>query len=431
MFAYCISKTVIIKYLLESKNKPLRYLSFVLKKNLYRKKVIEKKNCWCGLMEWKIPLFKTYNDEKDIFSVSKIIARGTYWATGKEINEFEAKLAEFNERKFALTFNSGTTAWYALLKANKLTNCEIIVPSFTFIATTNPILMLESKPIFAEVENQTYGLDAEDVKNKITAKTKAIVPVLYGGQPCRDMQALKDLAEDKNLLLLEDAAESFGSSLGGVKAGNFGHAAMFSLCQNKVITTGEGGFIVTDDKKIYERMKLIRSHGRVENVQGDYFSNINESDYSEIGLNFRMTTMQAALGLSQLNKIKRVIDMRRKNAHYLTKKLKNLRNIFPPQELDNAYHVYQMYTIKTTSQEFRDGLQQHLIKNGIMSKVYFHPLHLKSHYQKLIEVKKGDLPNTEALSEVVLTLPMFPQLTKDELEYIIRTITEFDIAFSK
>ncbi|RLI68941.1 MAG: DegT/DnrJ/EryC1/StrS family aminotransferase, partial [Candidatus Gerdarchaeota archaeon] len=368
-------------------------------------------------MEWKIPLFKTYNDEEDIKAVSKIITRGTYWASGKEINEFETKLAEFNERKFALTFNSGTTAWYALLKAYKLTNCEIIIPSFTFIATTNPILMSEAKPVFAEVEDQTYGLDANDVNKKITAKTKAIVPVLYGGQPCRDMQALKELAEDKKLLLLEDAAESFGSSLAGIKAGNFGDAAMFSLCQNKVITTGEGGFILTDDKKIYERLKLIRSHGRIESIQGDYFSNINESEYTELGLNFRMTTMQAALGLAQLKKIEKIITMRRKNAHYLTKALEKCRNIFPPIELKNAFHVYQMYSIKTASKEFRDGLQHYLSKNGIMSKVYFHPLHLKTYYQKLLGTKKGDLPNTEALAETILTLPMFPQLTKQELKY--------------
>ena len=163
-------------------------------------------------MSWKIPLFKTYSDEDDITSVTEILKRGTYWATGKEINEFEEKLAEFNERKFALTFNSGTSALLALLQAHKLTNC---------------------------------------VNNRITNKTKAIIPVLYGGQPCRDLPALREIAEDKKILLIEDAAESFGSTLSNTKAGNFGHSAMFSLCQNKVITTGEGGFNFTDEKEIY------------------------------------------------------------------------------------------------------------------------------------------------------------------------------------
>jgi perosamine synthetase len=381
-------------------------------------------------MSWKLPLFKTFSDEEDVKAVTRIIERGTYWATGKEIQEFEEQLAEFNDREYALTFNSGTTAWYALLKAHQLTNCEIITPSFTFIATTNPILMLDAKPIFAEVEQETYGLDAEDVEKKITSKTKAITPVLYGGQPCRDLPILKDLAEDKDLLLIEDAAESFGSSLAGTKAGNFGDTAMFSLCQNKVITTGEGGFVFTDDKALYERMKLLRSHGRIENIEGDYFSNINESEYTECGYNFRLATMQAALGLSQLKKIDKIIDMRRKNAQYLTKELSKLENIIPPVELKNAFHVYQMYSIKTTSRQIRDDLQQYLSEKGIMSKVYFHPLHLKLHYQKLLGLKKGDLPTTEQLADVILTLPMFPQMTQEELNLLVTTIAEFDEQFS-
>lgn len=377
-------------------------------------------------MSWKIPLFKTYSDEDDIKAVTEILKRGTYWAIGKEIKEFEEKLAEFNDRKYALTFNSGTTAWYTLLKAHNLKNCEIISPSFTFIATTNPILILDSKPVFAEVEHETYGLDAEDVNNRITEKTKAIVPVLYGGQPCKDLPALREIADDKNILLIEDAAESFGSTLNKTKAGNFGHSAMFSLCQNKVITTGEGGFVFTDDKEIYEKMKLTRSHGRIENVHGDYFSNTNESEYTEYGFNFRMTTMQAALGLSQLNKIQKVIKMRRKNSHFLTSHFSKLTNVIPPTELENAFHVYQMYTIKTTSKKFRDELQQHLSEKGIMSKVYFHPLHLKSHYQKLLGITKGDLPQTEALADIVLNIPMYPHMTQEELQYMADTITDFD-----
>ena len=377
-------------------------------------------------MSWKLPMFKTYSDKDDIASVTEILKRGTYWASGKEIAEFEEKLAEFNDRKFALTFNSGTTALLSLLQAYKLANCEIITPSFTFIATTNPILILNSKPIFAEVENQTYGLEAEDVKNRITEKTKAIIPVLYGGQPCKDLPILREIAEDKKILLLEDAAESFGSTLSNTKAGNFGDSSMFSLCQNKVITTGEGGFVFTDDKEIYERMKLIRSHGRLEKIDGDYFSSINESEYIEHGYNFRMATMLAALGLSQLKKINKIIEMRRKNAHFLTSKFSKLKNVIPPVELENAFHVYQMYTIKTTSKEYRDGLQQHLSENGIMSKIYFHPLHLKSYYQKLLGLRKGDLPKTEELADVILTLPMYPQMTEDELKYLANTIMDYE-----
>lgn len=377
-------------------------------------------------MQWKIPLFKIYSDDEDIASVTEILKRGSYWASGREIMEFEENLAAFNDRKFALTFNSGTTALFSLLLAYEIKeNQEIITPSFTFIGTTNPILLVGGKPVFAEIEQYSYGLEAKKVINLINKNTRAIIPVLYAGQPCRDLAELKDIAEDQKILLIEDAAESFGSKLNGIKAGNYGDSSMFSLCQNKIITTGEGGFVLTDDEKIFERLKLIRSHGRIENDANDYFSNINESEYCRLGFNFRMSTMQAALGISQLKKINNIIEMRRNNAKYLTNNLSNLEILSPPIELSNAFHVYQMYTIKIKNKTIRDELQKHLTKCGIMSKIYFQPLHLKDFYMKLLGYRKGDLPITEKISERVLSLPIYPHMTKKELDAIINSIKVF------
>jgi len=374
--------------------------------------------------DWKIPLFKTYSDQEDIEAVSNIIKRGTYWAVGPEIEEFEKKIAEFVGTKYALSFNSGTSALHTLLLAYNIKDKEVIIPSFTFVATANTVILAGGKPVFAESESETFGLDAEDVKNKITSNTKAILPLHYGGFPSRDIEKLRKIADENNIFLIEDAAESLGSHINGKKVGTFGHSSMFSFCQNKVLSTGEGGIIVTDSQEIYEKSKLIRSHGRVELAE-DYFSSTGDNDYIQAGYNFRMPTMLAALGLSQLNKIQTVVELRRKNAHYLTEHLSQIKEITTPKELPEHYQVYQMYTIQLPDKETRDKLQKHLEENKIMSKVYFNPVHLKTIYTKKYNYKKGDLPKTELLSDRVLNIPLYSSMTEEELNYMIKIIKLF------
>jgi len=198
-------------------------------------------------MNWKIPLFKSYWDENDVGAVAKVIRRGSYWATGPEIELLENNIAKFVGKKYALSFNSGTSALHAALLGHNLTKGEIIVPSFTFISTVNSVVLAGAKPIFAEIEENSYGLNAEDVKKRMTSKTKAIIPVHYGGAPCKEINILKEIAEDHNLLLIEDAAESLGSKIKNEMVGKLGNSSMFSFCQNKIITSGEGGIIVTDE----------------------------------------------------------------------------------------------------------------------------------------------------------------------------------------
>ncbi len=176
-------------------------------------------------MAWKIPLFKIYWDEDDVEAVSNVIRRGTYWANGKEIPEFEEEIAKFVGTKYAVAFNSGTSALHALFLAYDIQSSEVIVPSFTFIATANSVLMANGKVVFAEVETDSFGLDANDVNEKINKKTKAIMPVHIAGQPCKDIKELTDIAQDKNLLLLEDAAQTLGSYNKYGKSGAFGDAA--------------------------------------------------------------------------------------------------------------------------------------------------------------------------------------------------------------
>jgi len=369
----------------------------------------------------KIPLFKIYWDEKDINSVNKVIKSGSSWANGPQIEEFEEKIAKYLNRKFALVFNSGTSALHSLMIAyNFKKGDEIIVPSFSFMATANAPIFVNAKPIFADIEEETFGLDPSDVNKKITKNTKAIIAMHYGGSICK-IKELKEIAKKHNVILIEDAAESLGAKMKNKKAGNFGDSAILSFCQNKIITTGEGGAVVTDSERVFNKLKLIRSHGRKNDER--YFSS-SKSDYKELGYNFRMSSILAALGLSQLEKIDKIIEKRREKAKLLNKGLKNIKDVKVPFEM-NFRHVYQLYTIRVKNKEIRNNLLIYLRNKGIMSKIYFTPVHLSSFYRERYKIGEDKLPITRKISDKVLTLPIYPDISDGEIDYIIKTIKSF------
>lgn len=374
-------------------------------------------------MDWKIPLFKIYWDEKDVKMVTDAIRRGMFWAIGPNIEKFEGMLADYIGTKYAVTFNSGTSALHATLLAFGIREGDdVIVPSFTFIATANAPLFIGAKPVFADVEGKTYGLDPEDVEAKITTKTTAIIPIHYGGCPCL-IEELREIARKHNLLLIEDAAESLGATVDGKKVGSFGNAATLSFCSNKVITTGEGGAVVTNDNDIYERLKLIRSHGRAENIS--YFSSTEYMDYITLGYNFRMSDITAALAIAQLDKADKIIKMRREIAERMSAGLSGIAEIEIPNTPDGFFHVYQMYVMRVKEgREKRDALSAYLSQKGIMTKVYFHPVHL-THFYKNNLGYNCDLPITEKASQQILALPMYPSLTEDDIYYITDEIATF------
>lgn len=371
----------------------------------------------------KIPLFKIYWDEKDIEAVKEVIKSGMHWCIGKQIEEFEKRICEYLGAKYCVTFNSGGSALHAIMLAYKFKpGDEIIVPSFTFIATAYAPLYVGAKPVFADIEEGTLGLDPEDVKEKITPKTKAILPIHYSGMPCK-IKELREIAEDYKLILIEDAAEAFGARINDKYVGTFGDEAVFSFCQNKIFTTSEGGAVVTNDKKLYERLKLLVSYGRV--TDGNYFTSETKTDYVEIGYNWRLSTILAALGLSQLKKVDKLIEMRRKNANSLNKALKKINGVAILEEPKDYFAVYQLYTIKALEgKEIRDALMAYLAKKGISTKVYFEPAHKYTIFRKL-GYSKIKLPVTEKVSSQVLSLPMYPHMTKREIDYIITSIKEF------
>lgn len=371
----------------------------------------------------KIPLFKIYWDEEDIKAVSNSVRRGMNWACGPNIEEFEKLISQYLDRKYALTFNSGTSALHAALIAYGIgPGDEVIVPSFSFIATANAPLFVGARPVFADIEEERYGLDPEDVKKKITKKTKVIIPVHYGGCPCR-IGELKAIAKENNLLLIEDAAESFGAREDGKLVGTFGDSAMFSLCQTKVFTTGEGGFMATDSRDIYEKLKLTRSHGRAETA--DYFSSGDHMEYLELGYNFRMSDMIAALGVSQIKKVNKLIETRRSHAKYMTSILSGIKDIIIPVFPSALFHVFQEHYIRIKAgKEVRDNLKKYLAEKGIGTRISFLPIHQTKFYQEKLGYADR-LEMTEKISSQALTLPMYPSLTKEEMDYIAQEIKNF------
>lgn len=334
----------------------------------------------------KIPLYKIYWDKEDVEAVIKVIRRGMYWTGGSENEQLENDIARYIGRTHGVTFNSGTSALSALLLAYGVNQGdEVIVPAFTYTSTIDAVRFAGAQPIFADIEEETYGLDVNDVAERITDRTKAIIPVHVYGLPCHIIE-LQELANRHDLLLIEDTAETIGAEVHGKKAGSFGDAAIFSFAGNKIITAGEGGMAVTNSSEIYDKLKQIRNKR-----------------------SWRMSTIQAVLVISQFNKLDSIIEIRRQKARYLSNQLQKIVGLQVPIIPEGYTHSYQFYTIRFKKD--RDGLKKHLEDRGITSKIYFPSLQ--------------ELPVTVRVSKEVLTLPIYPSLDVEEMNYIIKSIKDF------
>ena len=370
--------------------------------------------------DWKIPLYKIYTDDEDVQLITKIVRRGSSWAIGPEIEEFEESIKNYVGTDYCLTLNSGTSALHASFLAYGFgTGDEIIVPSFTFVSTVNATRFVNANPVFSDIEDNTFGLDSESIKSKITSNTKAVVPMDYGGSSC-DINSIKKVTDENNLKLIEDAAEGLGSSVNGKKVGSLSDLAIFSFCGNKVLTTGEGGAIVTNSKEIFNKIKSIRSHGRLDNIS--YFNNPSDAEYVGIGYNWRMSSITAALGISQISKLDKLVKMRQENACFISNHISKHKQIQVPQNPEN---IYQMYSILLENKKLRNALQKFLLEKKIFCKIYFQPIHLMDYYKKYFQNKIISLPITESISERILTLPLYPNMNNNEKQYLVESIDEF------
>ena len=370
--------------------------------------------------DWKIPLYKIYTDDEDVELITKIVRRGSNWAIGPEIEEFEESIKNYVGTDYCLTLNSGTSALHASFLAYGFgTGDEIIVPSFTFVPTVNATRFVNASPVFSDIEENTFGLDSESIASKITSNTKAVVPMDYGGSSC-NINSIKKVTDENNLKLIEDAAEGLGSSVNGKKVGSLSDLAIFSFCGNKVLITGEGGAIVTNSKEVYNKIKSIRSHGRLDNIS--YFNNPSNAEYIGVGYNWRMSSITAALGISQIAKLDKLIKMRQENAFFISNHISKHKQI---QVSQNPENIYQMYSILLENKKLRDRLQKFLLEKKIFCKIYFQPIHLMDYYKKYFKNENISLSVTESISERILTLPLYPNMTNTEKQYLVDSIDEF------
>lgn len=344
-------------------------------------------------------------------AVLKVLKSGML-VQGPVVRRFEKKFAEYIGTKHAVATNNGTSALHAsLLSLDIQKGDEIITTPFSFIASANSILYVGARPVFADIDPKTFNVDPEQIKEKITGKTKALLIVHLYGQPC-DMDLITEICEDYDLKLIEDCSQSHGAECKGKKVGSFGDCATFSFYSTKNITTGEGGMITTGNDKIAGRARLVRAHGSRKKYRHEI-----------LGYNYRMTDISAAIGIEQLKKLDEMNKRRIKNAKMLTKSIKNIKGLILPHTIPKVKHVFHQYTIRVTDEFFlsRNELAGGLNKKGIETKIHYPlPIHKQELYQKLDYHEH--LPVAEKASREVLSLPVHPGVSEEEVEYITATL---------
>ena len=363
-----------------------------------------------------IPIAKPFLDDNEIKSVSEVLKSGII-AQGPKVRELEEKFAKLCGTKYAVAVNSGTAALHtSLYVAGIKRDDAVITTPFTFIATANTILMQQAKPVFVDIEEESFNIDPKKIQEKINEKTKAIVTVDLYGLLC-DYDEIGKIAKNNNLIVVEDACQAVNAELNGKKAGNFGNIAAFSFYGTKNITCGEGGMIATNNKEYADNAGLFRQHGR---------SKMTSYEYSGLGYNYRATDISAAILLEQLKKIDTITKKRIENAAYLSENLGKIKGIKVPDAKSDGSHVFHQYTIRAL-EKFklsRDELNEYLNKKGIGTGIYYpKPLHLLPHFKKF-GYKGGDFPIAEKLSNEVISLPIHPHLAKEQLDYIIKVFNE-------
>lgn len=367
----------------------------------------------------KVPYFVPWISREDKKSVVKVLNQR--WLTnGPVLKKFEAKFSEFIKTKYSVGVSSATHALHLITKCLDLKpDDEVIVPTFTFVATANAVIYCGAKLVLADIDSDTFNISIKDIQKKITKKTRAIIAVHYGGQSC-DMDKLQSLGKQKNLSLIEDCAHALGSTFRNQLCGSFGIGGCFSFYPTKIITTGEGGMITTNNKTIANRLRSLRSQAmNVQAIDREKKSQW-KYDIGELGYNYRLDEIRSSLGLSQLKRINQINKKRQKIAKIYDKKLQNITGITIPYIKEDRNHIYHLYTIKI-EKEFllsRDELFTKLSEMGIGSSVQYYPLHLMSYMKNYTKFKKSDFVTANILKDKVLSLPIYPTMNSKQIEYI-------------
>jgi len=357
-------------------------------------------------------------DRNDIKEVIKVL-KSDWLTQGPKVLEFEKALAKYGGAKYAVAVSSGTAALHlAYLVAGLQKGDEAITTPNTFVATSNMMLAVGAKPVFCDIRLDTYNIDEAKIEKLIIARTKAIVPVHFAGQPC-EMEKIKKIAKKYKLAVIEDACHALGAKYKGKKIGGcqYSDMAVFSFHPVKSITTGEGGAILTNSKEYYKKLMSLRSHGIHKDEKG-------KNVMTELGYNYRMTDIQAALGISQLKKLDKFIKARRQVVKWYEKELKGIKEIILPEEVADNYSSWHIYVIRTKKIKDRDKLAKYL--KGREVGVNFHYPAVYSHpYYRENGFKNFKLESEEVYQASCITLPCYPQLKKNEVEYIVKVIKKY------
>jgi perosamine synthetase len=360
--------------------------------------------------------------DEDIEAVIAVL-KSPFLTQGPKIQEFERKVADYVGAKYAVAFSNGTAALHgACFAAGIGEGDEVITTPITFAATSNAVLYCGGKPIFADIDDRTYNIDPKEIRKHITPNTKAIIPVDFTGQPA-DMDVIMEIANEHGLIVIEDGAHSLGAEYKGRKVGTLAHMTMFSFHPVKPVTTAEGGVIVTDSEEYYEKLKRFRSHGIIKhNLSRDegpwYYEMV------DLGYNYRMTDLQAALGISQMDKLDHFVERRREIANMYNEAFKTMDSVILPMQLEgtqSGWHLYMLQLKLDKLKRSRREIFESLRAENIGVHVHYIPVYWHPYYQKL-GYRKGICPKAERWYEQALTLPIFPKMTDEDVNDVIEAV---------
>ncbi|WDV45734.1 UDP-4-amino-4,6-dideoxy-N-acetyl-beta-L-altrosamine transaminase [Clostridiaceae bacterium M8S5] len=381
-----------------------------------------------------LPYGRQWIDQEDIKAVVNVL-NSDYLTTGPIIEKFEHKISKYVGARYAVAFSNGTAALHGACYATGIkSGDEVITSPMTFVASSNCILYQGGKPVFADIDMNTYNIDTKSIKKLITDKTKAIIPVDYTGLPA-DLEEINNIAKKHRLVVIEDGAHALGASYKGKRVGAISDMTMFSFHPVKHITTGEGGIITTDNKEYFEKLKQFRTHGitkqknKIDDYQGAWYY-----EMQMLGYNYRITDIQASLGISQFDKLDKFIKLRREYANIYSEAFKDIEEIICQSNKDDrvssSHHLYvirlNLSKLKATRKEIYDAL----IKENIGVNVHYMPAYYHPYYKKL-GYKKGICPNAEKLYSEIITLPLFPAMSRRDICDVVKAVKKIIYYYSK
>lgn len=375
-------------------------------------------------MNWRIPLFDIDFNEKELESVTSVI-KSKWLSMGKLVDEFEDNFAEFIGVKYAIGVSNCTSALHLAYKVLGIKEGdEVICPSLSFVATSNSIIYTGAKPVFADITSlEDLTICPADIENKITPKTKAIVVVHYAGYPCQ-MDKILNIAKKYHLKVIEDCAHAPGAEYKSKKCGSIGDIGCFSFFSNKNMTTGEGGMITTNNKELASKIMLMRSHGMTRLTLDRYQGHAYTYDVIEHGYNYRLSELNAALGLVQLKKLGKNNRLRKEISAEYIEAFKDEEKIIIPFKDNNyksSYHIFPIILAdKIDRLKFMDSMKE----VGIQTSIHYPPIHLFSFYRSKLGYQEEMLPKTEEVAKREVTLPLYPQMSSKDVEFVINSVKE-------